>query len=283
MRFGLAGCNGGLGARPDVALRIARLGEELGYDSLWTVEHVVVPSGYESVYPYASSGKLPGGEDVDITDPLVWMAFVASATERVLLGTGILILPQRNPVVLAKEIATLDLLSGGRVLLGIGVGWLREEFDAIGVPFEDRTARAEEYVEAMRVLWREDEPTFKGRFCGFERARCNPKPARPGGPPVLVGGSTDPAARRAGRIGDGYFPWRVTPDELENLLAAMRESAKDAGRDPDAIEVTIGGTRDLELIPRYEELGASRFLIPAVGRTADEIEAVLRGFAERFM
>ena len=152
MKFGVMFANAGPRARPEDAVAMAQDAEAAGFESLWTVEHVVVPAGYESEYPYSADGRMPGGEDADIPDPLVWLAWVGAVTTTLRLATGILILPQRNPVVLAKELATLDLLSGGRVVLGVGVGWLREEFDALGVPFEERAARTDEYVEALRVL-----------------------------------------------------------------------------------------------------------------------------------
>ena len=152
MQFGIAFANVGPFIEPDAAVGFARAAEEAGFDSLWTVEHVVVPSNYESPYPYSPDGKMPGGEDSPIPDPLIWLAYVAAASERIKLATGILIVPQRNPVILAKELATLDRMSGGRLLLGIGVGWLAEEFEAIGVPFAERGARTDDYVAAMRSL-----------------------------------------------------------------------------------------------------------------------------------
>src|SRR6476660_6665715 len=153
MKFGLMFANGGPFSEPGLAVGLAQLAEELGFESLWTVEHVVVPTAYASAYPYSPDGRMPGGEDVPIPDPLIWLAYVGGATSTIRLATGILILPQRNPVILAKELATLDRLSGGRVELGVGVGWLREEFDALGVPWERRGARTDEYVAAMRALW----------------------------------------------------------------------------------------------------------------------------------
>ncbi len=153
MDFGIVFANTGPFSQPDAAASFARAAEAAGFESLWTVEHVVVPKGYESTYPYDPSGRMPGGEDMAIPDPLIWLSYVAAATSAIRLATGILIVPQRNPVVLAKELATLDMMSGGRLELGIGVGWLEEEFDAIGVPFAGRGARTDEYVAAMRALW----------------------------------------------------------------------------------------------------------------------------------
>ena len=249
----------------------AALGEACdahGVDSVWTVEHVVVPAGYESTYPYRSSGRMPGGEQSPIPDPLIWLTWLGAHSRRVLLGTGILILPQRNPLVLAKEVATLDQLSGGRVRLGIGVGWLEEEFDAIGVPFADRGARTDEYVAALRELWGAEEPTFHGRFCSFDRALSNPKPVG-GGVPIVVGGHTEVAARRAGRLGDGFFPAKY--DDLGRLLDVMRAAADEAGRDADAIEVSTGAPRDAAGFAELERLGVRRVVVPPPALTPDEI------------
>src|SRR5437667_6865553 len=158
MKFGLMFANAGPWSLPDNAAAMAAAADEFGIESLWTVEHVVVPKDYSSQYPYSSSGRMPGPEESPIPDPLIWLTWVGAATTTLRLATGILILPQRNPVILAKELATLDVLSKGRVELGVGVGWLREEFDALGVPFEGRGARTDEYIEALRTLWRDEEP-----------------------------------------------------------------------------------------------------------------------------
>src|SRR5512132_466023 len=214
MKFGLRYASIGRYANGPAAVELAQAAEEAGFDSIWTVEHVVVPHAYQSRYPYSPTGRMGSGlEDFPIPDPLIWLAYIASATRTIKLGTAILILPQRNPVVTAKEIATLDhLAGGGRVLLGIGVGWLAEEFAALGVPFEDRGPRTDEYVAAMRALWSQERASFQGRFVRFQDVFCRPQP--PGGRiPVIVGGDTPAAARRAGRIGDGYFPARSpSPD-----------------------------------------------------------------------
>jgi len=279
MDFGIIFANIGPAVQPEHAAALAQLAEENGFDSLWTVEHVLVPADYTSEYPYSPNGKMPGPEESPIPDPLVWLTYVGAVTKRIKLATGVLILPQRNPLVLAKEVATLDVLSGGRVMLGVGVGWLREEFDAIGVPFEERGARTDEYVAAMRALWTQDEATFKGQFTAFERAKSFPKPVR-GTVPIVVGGHTKPAARRAGRLGDGFFPAKTSPDELADLLDEMRKAAKDAGRDGDAIEVTAGGSMDVDGIKRFADLGVSRIVIPPLGFDVETLKAQLGNFAD---
>jgi len=280
MKFGISFANAGPAAQPAHASELAQLAEQNGFESLWTVEHVVVPRDYASTYPYAQSGRMPGGEETDIPDPLIWLAHVAAGTQRIRLGTGILILPQRNPVILAKEVATLDLLSGGRVLLGVGVGWLAEEFAALKVPFEGRGARADEYIEALRALWAEGDATYEGQFASFERAVSRPKPHQAGGPPIIVGGHSEAAARRAGRLGDGFFPGARGREELARLIEVMREAAEKAGRDPDLIEITAGGRPDLETIEAWAGMGVKRFLIPPLGFDVETLRDQLPKFAE---
>lgn len=280
MKFGIAFANAGPLGEPELARGLARLAEEHGFESLWTVEHTVVPSGYQSQYPYDKSGKMPGGDEVSLSDPLVWMAWVAALTTRIRVASGILILPQRNPLTLAKELATLDVLSGGRVELGIGVGWLREEFETLGVPFERRGARADEYVDVLRALWSDGATSFEGEFTSFTNANCYPKPVQPGGIPIVVGGHSDAAARRAGRLGDGFFPGRFRADQLEPLLATMRTAARDAGRDPDAIEVTAGGGLDAAAVARFADLGVDRVVIPPLGFDLGTLERALGEFAD---
>lgn len=280
MKFGIIFANAGPFGEPDVTAGLAQLAEEHGFESLWTVEHTVVPAGYASKYPYDESGKMPGGDEVSITDPLIWMTWVAAVTTRLRVATGILILPQRNPVTLAKELATLDVLSGGRVDLGIGVGWLREEFEALGVPFESRGARTDEYVAAMRALWNDDPATFKGEFVAFERCHSNPKPVQPGGIPIVIGGHSQAAARRAGRLGNGFFPGRYRDEELRPLLETMRASATEAGRDPAAIEITAGGALDAGGVLRFADLGVGRVVIPPLGFDLETLKSTIGNFAE---
>ena len=280
MKFGIIFANAGPFGEPDVTAGLAQLAEEHGFESLWTVEHTVVPAGYASKYPYDESGKMPGGDEVSITDPLIWMTWVAAVTTRLRVATGILILPQRNPVTLAKELATLDVLSGGRVDLGIGVGWLREEFEALGVPFESRGARTDEYVAAMRALWNDDPATFKGEFVAFERCHSNPKPVQPGGIPIVIGGHSQAAARRAGRLGNGFFPGRYRDEELRPLLETMRASATEAGRDPAAIEITAGGALDAGGVQRFADLGVGRVVIPPLGFDLETLKSTIGNFAD---
>ncbi|MDD9903850.1 MAG: LLM class F420-dependent oxidoreductase [Rhodospirillaceae bacterium] len=261
MKFGLRYCNAGRYVYPANAVELVQAGEAAGFESAWTVDHVVVPEGYESAYPYSDDGKMAGGKnDMPIPDPLIWMAYVAAATSKINLATGILIIPQRNPVVAAKQIATLDLLSGGRTLLGIGVGWLEEEFNAIGVPFGDRGQRTDEYIYAMQELWATDRSTYESDFIKFTDVHSQPKPVNRS-IPIIVGGHSKAAARRAGRLGDGFFPARGASPELIDLV---RRTAEEHGRDPNAIEITASLPEDLDMIPELAASGVTRLLVPVL-------------------
>ena len=260
MKFGLRYANLGRYTSGRAAVELAQAAETAGFDSIWTVEHVVVPHGYQSRYPYSPSGRMGSGlEDYPILDPLIWLAYVASATRTIKLGTAILILPQRNPVITAKAVASLDdMAGGGRVLLGIGVGWLAEEFATLGVPFADRGLRTDEYVAAMRVLWSQECASFRGRFVSFDQVFCRPLPPERR-IPIIVGGDTMAAARRAGRLGDGYFPARGAPADL---FEEMRRAAVAAGRDPAGIELTVAAPSDPAEIEALARQGVTRVAVP---------------------
>lgn len=279
MQIGLMFANTGVGTSAESAVTVAEHAEAAGLDSLWTVEHVVIPAGYASRYPYSPTGRMSGGEDVSIPDPLIWLAYVAARTSRLLLCTGVLILPQRSPLITAKEVATLDQLSGGRVRLGVGIGWLREEFEAIGVPFEERAARTEEAIAALRTLWSQEEPTFAGSFYRFQDARMWPKPVR-GTVPVVIGGHSEAAARRAGRLGDGYFPASADPASIPGLIEVMRDAAARAGRDPATLEVTVGGPPRPEALERMAALGVDRVVVPLRAADLDGAHATIEAAAE---
>jgi probable F420-dependent oxidoreductase len=280
MDFALAFANTGPFARAKGAVRLAQAAEAAGFESLWTVEHVVVPSGYQSTYPYSPTGKMPGPEESEIPDPLMWLAYLAGLTTTIKLGTGILILPQRNPVVLAKECATLDAMSGGRLLLGIGVGWLEEEFDAIGIPFAERGPRTDDNVAAMRALWSGDKASHHSEYTNFDDCILQPRPAQ-GTVPIHVGGHTKVAARRAGRLGDGFFPGKGSREEQRELFELVRSTAKEHGRDPDTIELTSGGNGAfgdgaLDEVKALADLGVSRVIVPAFLFWQDTEDALAR-------
>lgn len=288
MKFGVMFANTGFGSSPEGATAVAQAAEAGGFETLWTVEHVVVPSGYESQYPYDPSGKMAGGAEVfDLPDPLIWLTFVAARTERIRLATGVLVLPQRNVVITAKEIATLDHLSGGRVTLGIGVGWLAEEFAALGVPFNERGARMDEYIDVLRELWSPssdpEKSTVAGKFVNFDDCIMRPRPVN-GTVPLVIGGHSVAAAKRAGRRGDGFFPGGGTLEELAELFAIVRAEAEAVGRDPDAIELYSGGGRPgPKLDARIEQLagiGVTHMVLPAA--PPDELPAIGADLVARF-
>ena len=199
MKFGIIFANVGPWRLPDNATAMGQISETHGIESLWAVEHVVVPKGYESEYPYSADGRMPGPEESPIPDPLVWMTWVAAKTETIRLATGVLILPQRNPLVLAKEVATIDVLSEGRITFGVGIGWLAEEFDAIGVPFKQRGSRTDETVHALRAAWTQNPASHHGKYHDFTDVYVLPQPVQAGGVPIVVGGHTEPRgpARRS--------------------------------------------------------------------------------------
>jgi len=265
MKFGLAFASS-VGTDPESALEISRVAESVGFESIWGGEHVVRPSAIQSPYPYTENGQMPGEAETPIPDPLIWLAYVAAAAPTLRLGTCILILPQRNPVVLAKELATLDHLSGGRLELGIGVGWMKEEFDAIGVPWRRRGARTDEYIAAMRALWSGPHAEFRGEFTDFDAATCSPRPVR-GRVPITVGGDTRAAVQRAARHADGYFPGTTDPAELGRLVREVADAATGHGRDAGDVPVSaIFGAQMAEPVAGAEqlaELGVSRAMVPA--------------------
>ena len=209
----------------------------------------------------------------------MWLSYVAGATSSIKLATGILIVPQRNPVVLAKEVATLDHLSGGRVELGVGVGWLEEEFDAIGVPFAERGRRTDDNIAAMRALWSQERATHHSDFTDFDDCISLPHPVN-GAVPVHIGGHTEIAARRAGRLGDGFFPGKGSPEELAHLFEVVRETAREHGRDPASIELTAGaaaiGSGAADVVRELADLGVDRVVIPAFPFWRDTAESIAR-------
>jgi probable F420-dependent oxidoreductase len=253
----------------------ARHADEVGFESLLAVEHVVVPVGYESRYPYSDTGRMPLGEDCELPDPLDLLAWIAGQTERIRLGTGILVLPEHHPLQLAKRCATIDRLSGGRMFLGVGVGWMREEVAALGIDPDERGSRTDEAIEALRVIWREDEPAFAGQHFRFDPVRSHPKPVQPT-IPILVGGHAPAAARRAGRLGDGFFPLGLRGDLLDQRWAQVQAAAKDAGRDPADVSLTLGGLLgDESAITDAVARGAERVVLSTRTDDVDELRRAM--------
>lgn len=284
MKFGIMFANAGHYATGEGATALAVAADECGIESIWAVEHVVIPHGYQSQYPYHESGKIPGGEDPDMPDPMLWLAHAAALTTHVRLATGILIVPQRNPLVLAKECATLAKLSDNRFELGIGVGWLEEEFQALGVPWARRGRRTDEYCEAMQALWSQKRAEYHGEFVDFSNAISRPQPDG-GSVPIVVGGHSDAAARRAGRIGTGFFPAKGTDDELSHLFEVVRAEAVERGRDPESIENTtmVWSPRreSLDRVKELEELGVDRLVVAPPTSNPTKIREAVEELAEK--
>jgi probable F420-dependent oxidoreductase len=247
-------------------IELCQRAEAAGFESVWGGEHVILPDSIASKYPYTPDGKIPAEPETPIPDPLIWLAFAAAAAPTLKLGTCILIVPQRNPLILAKELATLDQLSGGRLELGLGVGWLKEEFEALGVPWERRGARNDEYIAAMRAVWAESHAEFHGEFVDFEPVTCSPKPVN-GNIPILVGGDTNVAINRAVKLAEGYFPGEGDIDRLRALIGRVRVACEAADRDPDSLEINaMFGMQmaDPEAgVEQMREAGVGRMMIPA--------------------
>ncbi|NGO06497.1 LLM class F420-dependent oxidoreductase [Streptomyces sp. HC44] len=259
MELGVFGLNAKATLDPAVTARLARRAEELGYGSWWAGEHVVLPSPRSPDSPMEPTDP--------ILDPLTHLAYVAAVTERLELGTGIVILPQRNPVVLAKQAASLDVLSGGRLLLGVAAGFLEPEMTAVGVPLKDRGRRTDEYIDAMTALWTEERPVFEGRYAAFRDVDAHPRPARPGGPRILVGGHSPAAFRRAVARGHGWIGNGSSPEDLAAHLAGLKQAAADVERPPrlGRLEITFMQvnpvTVDAPAARRYAALGVDRLLV----------------------
>lgn len=276
----------GVTADPGWMAAFARHAEACGFESLYVVEHVAVQPGYDQRYPYAEGGRMPLPDDCAIPDPLELLAYLAGITDRIVLGTGILIAPEHHPVQLAKRCATVDVLSGGRLRLGVGVGWMREELEALGIDFATRGRRTDEVLEAMQTLWRSDEASFTGEFFTFERLVSRPRPVRPDGVSIHVGGHSAAAARRAGRFGAGFQPLGLSGEALAERVGQMRTAAASAGRDPDAIELSLGGgleSLDDAALAEAETAGAARLVLGTRTGELDELLEQMSAFADRWI
>ena len=284
MEFGFSIPGRGPLATPEQILKLATRADALRYSSLFVTDHVVLPATQaRSVYPYASSGKLPGGADQDYLDPFALLGWLAHATRRVKLGTSVLVVPYRNPLVTAKILATIDRLANGRLILGAGVGWLREEFEAVAAPpFEERGRVTDEYLRLMRQTWTMDPVSFEGRYYRVKDVHALPKPAQKGGIPIWVGGHTDAAVKRAATLGDGWHPIALRPpgllfpEEYKGRVAQIRTWAKEAGRDPSAITLSVRVPMEVRS-PRMKAPGGDR---PFFQGTAAEVLNDIRAYAD---
>ena len=232
MRIGLHALGIGSGAQRPIIDAVARTAEQQGFSTVWAGEHVVMVDRSSSRYPYAADGQIAVPAAADWLDPLICLSFAAAATSTITIATGVLLLPEHNPVVVAKKAATLDVLSGGRLVLGVGVGWSSDEFAALGVPFARRAARTEEYAAAMRTIWREDVASFGGDFVRFDAIRVNPKPLDGQGIPIVLGGNSDAALRRVARWGDGWYGFNVdSVAEVAERVRHLQTCCDAVGRD----------------------------------------------------
>ena len=251
MRIGFTVPNAGPMTADGGMLRVARRADQLGFSTLWITDHVVLPRETESQYPYTATGRTPWGPDEPYFEVLASLAFLAGATERIRLGTSVLIVPYRNPVVTAKQLASIDVLSGGRLTVGIGVGWLAEEFAALQTPpFAERGAVTDEYVRLYKALWTEPDPSFAGTYYQLGNVGSNPKPLQQPHPPILVGGDGRAAFRRIARSADGWQPLGYSVEDLGQKLAQLREICRAEGRDYDELLIS------LRLGVRFDERGA---------------------------
>jgi probable F420-dependent oxidoreductase len=277
LAIGLFDLNTGACSEPETAARVARLAEDAGFDSLWAGEHVVLPDPRVPPSPMEPTDA--------ILDPIIALTFLAAQTRRVRLGTGIIILPQRNPLVLAKEIASLDVLSGGRFIFGIGVGYLESEFRALGIPFKDRGPRTDEYLAAMRAIWSESAPAYRGRFAQFADVQAYPRPVQQPGPPIVVGGRSPGAYRRAVEQGAGWYGFALSVERTAESIAALRDTGERYARPttlgPLEISVTPRGPVTLDDAKRYAALGVHRLILrPPAAADAATVERFVHEVGE---
>jgi len=276
VKLGLLYVNVGPFACPDRFADLVQGAERQGFESLWAVDHAALPVDMRSVYPYTPDGRLPLPPTTDLADPLLALGYASALTRRIRLATGVLLVAQRHPAHVAKSLATLDRMSGGRAILGVGVGWLREEFELMGLSFRERARRTEECVRAVRSLWAEEPSEFEGEYFRWAPVHAHPRPG--GGIPIVFGGGVEASARRAARLGDGFFPVQGEFAELRKLIAALREECEVIGRSADEIEIsTVPISLEPEAIRAYRELGVRRLV---VAPPAFERESLLAGLGD---
>jgi probable F420-dependent oxidoreductase len=265
VRVGLHALGIGPGADRAVIDAVAKAADDHGFATLWAGEHVVMVDDSASEYPYSDDGKIAVPAVADWLDPLICLSFAAAATTRIDIATGVLLLPEHNPVHVAKQAASLDRLSNGRFTLGIGIGWSREEFDALGVPFAHRAKRTAEYVAAIRTLWRDDIASFSGSFVDFDEIRVNPKPVRDRRIPIVLGGNSDAALRRVVRWGDGWYGFNLDGvAAVADRVELIGQLCRDAGRDRAEFRLAVALTQPRpEDVSALAELGIDELVIVA--------------------
>ncbi len=288
MQTGFMAVGIGLMAEGEAISLTAQLAEEAGFHSIWAPEHIVLLDQYASKYPYSPDGKLPTPNmQVDILDPFETLTFVAAQTKRLRIGTGICLVPERHPLTTAKEVATLDKLSGGRFDFGVGVGWLEEEFTALEIPWARRGARTREYLHVMKKLWTEEETAFEGEFCRFPSVRSYPKPVQKPHPPIIFGGESEPALKRSGEVGDGWFGMNVSVAEAKPKIDKVKGYAKAAGRDPDALHFSIspgiGTSISRDDLKRLQDAGVDQIIVGAFPADLQAVKDDIAKLAEQIV
>ncbi|MCZ6659196.1 MAG: LLM class F420-dependent oxidoreductase [Gammaproteobacteria bacterium] len=276
MKFGLFGIGSGICTQPEVARNVARAAEDVGIESLWTGEHVVLPDPREP--------PSPAPPNFAMLHPSTSLAFLAGVTTRVKLGTGIVLIAQRNPVVLAKEMASLDVVSQGRLILGIGAGYLHQEFAALGIPFNERGARTDEAIEVMRALWTQAHPSFDGRFTQFANIDAEPRPVQTGGPPIVVGGTSDAALKRAIRSAQGWYGFALNVEQTVTVVERLNQLANEIER-PAALgelelSVTPGLRLDDQIVTDFAEAGIERLIALMPQDTEQSVLTHIENLAE---
>jgi probable F420-dependent oxidoreductase len=265
-------------AGPDV-VRVARRAEELGFESLWIPEHLVLPVEYRSRYPYSPDGRMPAPPDTPLHDPFVALAYAAAVTTRVRLATGVFVVPLRNAFATAKAVATLDVLSGGRFIFGIGIGWLEEEFRTVGMNFADRARRTGEYLALMQELWTRNDPVFEGRSVRVQGCKFMPKPIQQPRPPVVFGGHTEASLRRTAQLGDGWYGIAENLADTRDHIARLRGHERAHNRRT-PLEITLsprlGAPLTAELVDTFTQMGVSRLLIPS----ARDVDRAISGMEQ---
>jgi probable F420-dependent oxidoreductase len=279
MKIGLSSIGFGALAAPALIRTIATNAERLNFSTVWAPEHVVLLDRYTSRYPYSTdgSGQFLAPTEIPIGDPFPTLTYAAACTSRIRLATGICLVPEHNPLVLAKTVATVDYLSGGRFILGVGIGWLAEEFQALGIPFERRAQRAHEYIEAMRKLWGDDNSSYRGEFVNFENARSYPKPIKRGKLPVWFGGESGPALRRVAEYGDGWYGLNVSPAEATSKIKRIEQLVRQYERKRSDLEIAVSPyTRPITVddLKRYRDAGADEVELIFLDVPDDEREVI---------
>jgi len=296
-------------ASPENLRTLAQRAESLGFDSVWVSDHIILPRKVDSFYPYAADGVATFQPDEDYYEPLAALNFLAGCTQKIRLGTHVLILPYRNPVVTAKMLSTLDVLSGGRVILGAGVGWMEEEFQALGLDtYAQRGAVTDEYIQLFKELWTKDEPEFQGEHYQLSGMGFMPKPVQKPHPPIWIGGHTNPAIRRAAEYGDGWMPIGLRPpailepEELAEKIARLRRLTVRAGRPEDAVSLCFstgvtfddspGATRRMMSgraeqiaadLRQYQDLGVRNFILGFPGDSVAALDEAMEQFSKQVM